>query len=84
MKKIISLLINIQILVLTSYTSITAQNYSVNEITKYSKTIVNQFERLENIPNKNQTPVNFFQTTMAISGNLLRKILQHYLDKIIL
>ncbi|MFZ1517537.1 MAG: T9SS type A sorting domain-containing protein [Ignavibacteriaceae bacterium] len=60
MKKIISLLINIQILVLTSYTSITAQNYSVNEITKYSKTIVNQFERLENIPNKNQTPVNFF------------------------
>jgi len=60
MKKIINLRFNVQILFLIICTSITAQNYSVNEISKHSKTAVNYFQRLENIPNKNQTSVIFF------------------------
>ena len=60
MKIIINLLINIQILVLFIYTSISAQSYSVNELAKYPKSSVNHFERLENIPNKSRTSVNLF------------------------
>ena len=60
MKKIMSLLINIQILALSICTSISAQNCSVNENAKHPKTAFNFFQRLDNIPNNNQTSINFF------------------------
>lgn len=60
MKKIISLLICIQILILTICTSLIAQNYSINENAKHPKTAFKFFQRLDNIPNNNQTSINFF------------------------